>query len=136
MKIGPKTSETTNSIVVSAVPVFLIDQSSVEKEFFVWAYNIEIFNSGKEIVQLTNRHWQVIDANGNMNEVEGEGVIGEQPIIQPDEIYRYSSGTYLKTPSGMMRGSYTMHSLSTDEVFEVVIPGFSLDSPYDKHKPS
>ncbi|MFI4983637.1 MAG: Co2+/Mg2+ efflux protein ApaG [Rickettsiales bacterium] len=131
--IGSKTSATTNSITVSAIPMFLEDQSSSQKEFFVWAYNIEIVNQGVDAVKLTNRHWQVVDANGQLIEVVGEGVVGEQPVIEPLATYRYSSGTYLKTPSGMMYGTYTMHSLKDDEVFEVKIPGFSLDSPYDKH---
>lgn len=136
MNIGSKTSATTNSITVSAIPIFLEEQSSVQKEFFVWAYNIEIINQGILPVKLTARNWQVIDANGTVVEVDGEGVVGEQPIIEPSETYSYSSGTYLKTPSGMMYGTYTMHYINSDQVFKVEIPGFSLDSHYEQHKPS
>lgn len=128
-------SAITNSIKVSVTPSFLADQSMPEKGVFVWAYNVEIENRGKSPVQLKRRHWQVIDSAGNIAEVDGEGVVGEQPIIKPKDRYHYSSGTFLNTPSGVMKGYYKILSLSTDAEFEIEIPMFSLDSPFDKNKP-
>lgn len=125
-------SETTRSIAITVKPIYLEDQSAPEDNRFVWAYHIRIENNGANAVQLLNRHWQITDGLGRVQEVRGAGVVGEQPVIEPGEIYEYSSGTPLSTPTGIMVGSYEMEVLG-GERFDAVIPAFSLDSP---HQPS
>jgi ApaG protein len=118
----------TRDIQVTALPDFLPDRSDPEQNRFFWAYTIEIANLGRTPVQLVSRHWIIIDANGRREEVRGPGVIGEQPMLQPGETFRYASGCPLTTPSGMMQGSYRMVT-DSGESFDVEIPAFSLDSP-------
>ncbi len=120
---------TTRSIRVSVKPTFLEDQSSPTDDHYVWAYQVKIENDGTETVQLVNRHWCITDAMGRMQEVRGEGVVGEKPTLQPGQAFEYTSGTPLGTPSGIMVGSYEMKS-SSGERFDIEIPAFSLDSPY------
>jgi ApaG protein len=120
---------TTRHIRVSVEPVFLDEQSSPDEDHYVWAYQVKIENDGIEPVQLLNRHWQISDARGQLQEVKGEGVVGEQPMLKPGEIFEYTSGTPLATPSGIMFGSYEMET-KTGERFNIKIPAFSLDSPY------
>lgn len=122
---------TTHHIKVTAIPHFLADQSSPSDSHFVWAYTIELENTGAETVQLINRHWHITDAQGLVTEVRGQGVIGEQPTLRPGEAFRYTSGTSLGTASGIMLGEYEMKNAYTGEVFEIAIPPFSLDSPYE-----
>ena len=120
---------TTRRIRVSVEPVFLDEQSAPEENHYVWAYQVKIENDGPEPVQLLNRHWQISDARGQLQEVRGEGVVGEQPMLKPGEVFEYTSGTPLATPSGIMFGSYEMET-KTGERFSIKIPAFSLDSPY------
>ena len=120
---------TTRRIRVSVEPVFLDEQSAPDENHYVWAYQVKIENEGIEPVQLLNRHWQISDARGQLQEVKGEGVVGEQPMLKPGEIFEYTSGTPLATPSGIMFGSYEMET-TTGERFSIKIPAFSLDSPY------
>ncbi len=122
-------SSMTRSIRVSVEPIFLEDQSSPVDDHYVWAYQVKIENSGEETVQLLNRYWRITDAMGRVQEVHGEGVVGEQPTLQPGQAFEYTSGTPLGTPSGIMVGSYEMET-SAGERFEIDIPAFSLDSPY------
>lgn len=122
-------SSITRSIRVSVEPIFLEDQSSPSDDHYVWAYQVRIENDGQETVQLLNRHWRITDAQGRMQEVKGEGVVGEKPTLQPGQAFEYTSGTPLGTPSGIMVGSYEMET-SAGERFEIAIPAFSLDSPY------
>jgi ApaG protein len=122
-------STITRSIRVSVEPVFLEEQSSPPDDHYVWAYQVKIENDGEETVQLVNRHWQITDAQGRMQEVQGEGVVGEQPTLKPGQAFEYTSGTPLGTPSGIMMGSYEMET-SGGERFDIDIPAFSLDSPY------
>ncbi|MBS40543.1 MAG: Co2+/Mg2+ efflux protein ApaG [Rhodospirillales bacterium] len=119
----------TRSISVSVEPIFLEDQSSPDEDHYVWAYQVKIKNKGLEPVQLLNRHWRITDARGQLQEVKGEGVVGEQPMLKPGEAFEYTSGTPLATPSGIMFGSYEM-ATKTGERFDIEIPAFSLDSPY------
>ncbi|MGO8867531.1 MAG: Co2+/Mg2+ efflux protein ApaG [Alphaproteobacteria bacterium] len=121
--------ETTRSIKVTVEPIFLEDQSNPGQNHFVWAYHVRIENRGAVTVQLRNRYWHITDGFGRVQEVRGAGVVGEQPILRPGESYEYTSGTPLPTPSGIMRGSYEMES-ERGERFEIVVPAFSLDSPY------
>ncbi len=121
-------SSTTGSIRVMVKPQFLEDQSEPTENHFVWAYHVRIENNGERTVQLLNRHWTITDAFGRIQEVRGPGVVGEQPVLGPGESFEYTSGTPLGTPSGIMSGTYEM--ADDDDLFEVVIPAFSLDSPY------
>jgi ApaG protein len=124
-------AETTRSIRVSVDPIFLEDQSNPMENHFVWAYHVRIENQGRETVQLRNRYWHITDGIGRVQEVRGAGVVGEQPILRPGESYEYTSGTPLPTPSGIMRGAYEMESVA-GERFEITVPAFSLDSPYER----
>jgi len=122
-------SEITRSIKVSVKPFYLEDQSSPTEGRYVWAYHVRIENRGLETVQLRNRHWQITDSRGQMQEVRGAGVVGEQPVLAPGESFEYTSGTPLPTPSGIMVGSYEMETRAGDS-FWVRVPAFSLDSPH------
>lgn len=122
-------SAITRSIRVSVEPIFLEEQSSPPDDHYVWAYQVKIENDGEETVQLVNRYWRITDAQGRMQEVQGEGVVGEQPTLKPGQAFEYTSGTPLGTPSGIMMGSYEMETTG-GERFDIDIPAFSLDSPY------
>ena len=122
-------SATTKAIRVSVKPIFLDDQSTPSEDHYVWAYQVTIENTGGETVQLLNRHWRITDAHGRMQEIKGEGVVGEQPRLRPGELFEYTSGTPLTTPSGLMMGSYEMEG-EGGQRFDIDIPAFSLDSPY------
>ena len=122
-------SETTRSINVSVEPVYLEEQSSPAEGRYVWAYHVRIENRGRETVQLRNRHWKITDNRGQMQEVRGPGVVGEQPILGPGEAFEYTSASPLPTPSGIMVGTYEMQTRG-GESFSVRIPAFSLDSPH------
>lgn len=121
---------TTRDISVTVETSYLEKQSDPDEQYFVWAYRIIIANHSNQTVQLLSRHWKISDGQGRVQEVRGEGVIGEQPILEPGANYTYSSGTPLQTPSGFMHGSYQMQS-DDGERFDVDIPAFSLDSPHD-----
>jgi ApaG protein len=122
-------SETTRAITVTVRPIYLEEQSSPERQQFVWAYHVRIENKGPDTVQLRNRYWRITDALGRVQEVRGAGVVGEQPLLKPGDSFEYTSGTPLPTPSGIMAGSYEMET-SVGERFNVTIPAFSLDSPH------
>ena len=124
-----KYQETTRAITVTVEPTYLEDQSSPEESHYVWKYHVRIDNGGEETVQLRNRYWRITDSLGRIQEVRGPGVVGEQPILHPGESFEYTSGTPLKTPSGIMVGTYQMES-EKGELFDVNIPAFSLDSPH------
>ncbi|MGE3643957.1 MAG: Co2+/Mg2+ efflux protein ApaG [Beijerinckiaceae bacterium] len=120
---------TTHNIRVSVEPEYLEDRSKPERSQYFWAYHIEIVNLGDEEAQLTHRHWKITDANGRREEVNGPGVVGEQPVLGPGDAFEYTSGCPLTTPSGIMAGSYRFVT-DTGQTFEVEIPAFSLDSPH------
>jgi ApaG protein len=122
-------SETTRSINVTVQPFYLDDQSAPDEGRYVWAYHVRIENQGGETVQLRNRHWKITDSRGQVQEVRGPGVVGEQPVLGPGESFEYTSGTPLPTPSGIMVGRYEMET-PAGESFWVRIPAFSLDSPH------
>jgi ApaG protein len=123
-------SETTRNIRVSVRAFYLADQSEPERSHYVWAYRVSIQNDGRQTVQLLKRTWQITDGQGRTQQVQGEGVVGEQPVLEAGQAFEYTSGTPLTTPSGFMRGAYHMVMPATGEVFDVAIPAFSLDSPY------
>ena len=120
---------TTRDIRVQVVPSFLEKDSSPAQDYYFWAYTVEILNGSATTVQLISRHWRITDSEGRTQEVRGPGVVGEQPTLSPGETFRYTSGAPLRTPSGIMLGSYQMAG-EDGETFDVAIPAFSLDSPY------
>lgn len=122
-------SRVTQDIQITVLTEFVPERSDANQATYFWAYTIEIANQGRQTVQLTERHWKITDANGRLEEVRGPGVVGEQPVLKPGESFRYTSGCPLRTPSGIMTGTYRMVSESGD-TFEAEIPVFSLDSPY------
>ncbi len=123
-------ARTTRGIRVSVKPVFLDEQSQPDENQYVWAYRVRIENRGPEPVQLLRRSWRITDARGRLVKVDGEGVVGEQPSLDPGEAFEYTSGTPLETPSGFMTGAYHMVASRSGERFDVEIPPFSLDSPH------
>lgn len=123
--------KTTHDITVQVIPRFLDDQSRPEEGHYVWAYHVRIVNDGTETVQLLSRHWRITDGSGALQEVRGPGVVGAQPVLQPGETFEYTSGTPLRTPSGIMVGSYEM-TTRAGRRFAIDIPAFSLDSPYER----
>src|ERR1700685_4631075 len=121
----------TQQIKVTVRPEFSPDRSEPSDSRYFWTYTIEIANLGVKTVQLTHRHWRITDADGRLEEVRGPGVVGEQPTLKPGDAFSYTSGCPLKTPSGIMVGTYRMVDES-GEAFDVAIPAFSLDSPHAK----
>ncbi len=120
----------THDIVVRVEPEFLGEQSSPDDHRYIWAYTVEIENLRKEDMQVVGRFWQITDRDGQMQEVRGEGVVGEKPVLKPGETFRYTSGAPLSAPSGVMLGTYQVKG-DDGECFDVDIPAFSLDSPFD-----
>ena len=126
-------TKTTKNINITVNPYYLEDQSEPDEQHYVWAYQVTINNVGSEIVQLKNRFWKITDSNGAEQEVRGEGVVGEQPILNPGEKFEYTSGTPLSTPSGFMEGHYEMETKNGSK-FDATIPLFSLDTPQTSAK--
>ena len=119
-------------ITVAARTAFVPDQSDVASSRYVFAYTITITNSGTVPAQLVSRHWVITDSNNQVQEVRGAGVIGEQPLLRPNESFQYTSGTAIATPVGTMRGSYQM--VAQDGVqFDAPIPEFTLSMPRVLH---
>ncbi len=118
----------TRDIEVVVEPFYLEEQSDPEDDRYVWGYRVVISNNSGIAVRLVNRYWNITDQNGQIDEVSGPGVVGEQPRLQPGDTYEYSSGCPLDTPSGLMFGHYQMET-DEGEMFDVDIPAFSLDSP-------
>jgi ApaG protein len=119
---------TRTSIQITVETLYLPDQSEPDGERYVFAYTVTIRNTGALPARLVNRHWIITDANGKVQEVQGEGVVGEQPHILPGQQHRYSSGAVIETPVGTMEGSYGMR---TDDgaQFRATIPRFRLAVP-------
>ena len=126
---------TTHRIKVTVIPAYLESQSSPPQNHFVWAYTIHLENMSERTVQLQNRYWRITDAHGNVQEVRGAGVVGEQPVLKPGDVYNYTSGAALHTPSGIMTGNYEM-STPDGESFVIDIPTFSLDSHEQIQRPN
>ena len=124
---------TTRAIRVTVTPQYLPDQSEPSKSQFVWAYKVRIENRGDVAVPLRSRHWKITDGLGRLQEVKGPGVVGKTPLLRPGEMFEYTSGTPLSTPSGFMSGTYQMVSES-GEKFDIEIPTFSLDTPGSKRR--
>jgi ApaG protein len=118
----------TQGVIVRVTPSYLPGQSDPQRSRYVWAYEIEIENAGERTIQLVSRHWIITDGLGRVEEVEGPGVVGEQPILRAGERHRYVSGCPLTTPSGAMVGTFRM-LVDGGEPFDAAIPAFSLDVP-------
>jgi len=101
-------------VVIHVQTKYLPDQMPEDKNKFVFAYQITIHNQGKVPIQLLNRHWLITDGNGEQKEVRGEGVVGKQPVIEPGDLFTYTSGAVIDTPVGVMQGSYEMQTLPDD----------------------
>ncbi len=120
---------TTRGITVRVAPRYLPDQSDARAPRHVWSYHVRVENGGTEAVQLRSRRWLITDGAGRSETIEGPGVIGQQPVIEPGMAFDYVSGVPLATPSGSMQGSYHMTGASGD--FDVAIPAFALAVPAD-----
>ena len=118
---------------VNVHPQYLAGQSDPDGDKFVWAYTITIENLSSHTATLLTRHWSITDAVGHTQEVNGDGVVGEQPTLAPGESFQYTSGCPLTTPSGVMMGHYGMIR-DDGQKFNIDIPAFSLDSPHDKRR--
>lgn len=118
----------TEGIRVSVEAMYLPDRSTPEENSFAFAYQVTIANEGQARVKLMRRHWVITDGNGEVRDVEGPGVVGEQPILDGGQEHTYTSGAVLTTPVGTMEGSYEMHG-PEGRVFKAVIPRFALQMP-------
>jgi len=117
-----------NAIVVEVKAEYSVEHSEPEQGRFVFVYYITIRNEGEQAAQLLSRHWLITDGNGMVEEVMGEGVVGEQPVIGAGEMHQYNSFCVLQTNVGYMQGSYRMLS-EQGELFDAVIPAFTLATP-------
>lgn len=121
-------SETTDGVTVRVVTNFLEDQSVPAQARWFWSYHIRLENHRDDPVQLLSRHWKITDGRGNISHIDGDGVIGEQPLLQPGSSHDYVSGCPLPTPSGMMEGHYRFIR-ADGSTFLVEIPRFRLVAP-------
>ena len=119
---------TTDGVTVRVSVSYLAEQSEPRRGRWFWAYHVRIENESPRAVQLLTRHWVITDGRGARHSVEGEGVIGQQPLIAPGDSYDYVSGCPLATPTGAMQGSYRMIAADGD-TFDVAIPRFALAAP-------
>lgn len=120
--------QTKCEISIDVVTNYIVDQSEPDSGRYVFAYTITISNRGDTAARLLSRHWLITDANGKVQEVSGDGVVGEQPHLNPGEEFRYSSGAVLETPVGAMQGSYRMET-DNGFNFDALIPPFTLAVP-------
>ncbi len=117
---------------VTASPQFIAEQSDPEADQYVFAYTVTVHNTGEMTARLLSRHWVITDADGKVEEVKGDGVVGEQPLLRPGEAFRYTSGCPLETPVGSMRGTY--HCVAEDGThFDASVPEFVLSMPRVLH---
>ncbi len=125
-------SEKKYDITVTARSVYIADQSDPDNCRYAFAYTITIRNTGSVAAELVSRHWIITDSNHKVQEVRGQGVVGQQPLINPEQQFEYTSGTTIGTPVGTMRGSYQM--MAADGVrFDAPIPEFVLSVPRVLH---
>ncbi len=120
----------TEGVKISVETIYQPEYSNPANEHFMFAYRVNIENMTENNVQLLNRHWHIFDSSGTKREVEGEGVVGLQPIIEPGDNHEYVSGCNLKTDMGSMKGSYEMKRIVDGFKFRVNIPEFYLIAPY------
>lgn len=125
-------SQQAHPIKIEIKTQYLEKDSAPEEAQYVFSYTITIINLGDQAVTLKSRHWIITDANGNQSEVQGEGVVGETPTIEPDTAYQYTSGTVLEAELGFMEGSYTMEYQDGSK-FKALIPAFRLSTNLTLH---
>jgi ApaG protein len=118
--------------LVTVETEFLPDQSDLERNRYAFAYHIKIVNTGNVAAQLISRHWVIDEFNGEQQEVRGLGVVGAQPLLQPGQLFEYTSGTVLTTPNGKMHGSYQMVA-DDGTAFDITVPTFTLSMPRVLH---
>ena len=118
--------------LVTVETEFLPDQSDLERNRYAFAYHIKIDNTGNVAAQLISRHWVIDEFNGEQQEVRGLGVVGVQPLLQPGQLFEYTSGTVLTTPNGKMHGSYQMVA-DDGTAFDITVPAFTLSMPRVLH---
>ena len=121
-----------NKILVDVTPRYIAEQSKPNEGRFVFAYKIIITNIGSEPAQLIRRQWLITDSNGKVEEVQGDGVIGQTPYLRVGESFAYTSGALIKTPVGIMEGKYIMKTDAGEE-FDATIPRFTLSVPRTLH---
>lgn len=125
-------SDKTHNIKVKVQPSYIKEQSDPQNNHYVFSYTVTINNTGDVAAKLLTRHWIITDGDGVVQEVKGDGVIGEQPRLQPGEGFEYTSGTFMNTPVGAMHGTYQM--ITDDGVkFDAIIPSFTLSVPNSLH---
>ena len=124
------TSKISEGIKISVETYYQPDYSNPVNNEFMFAYKISIENNNTFAVKLLRRHWHIYDSNGSLREVEGEGVVGVQPQINPGQLYQYISGCNLRTELGKMSGTYLMQNLNNDNTFTVTIPSFDMTVPF------
>lgn len=122
--------QVTEGVSVTVETYYQPAQSNPQRSEYLFAYRITIENLGTRPVRLLRRHWHIIDSNGSYREVEGEGVIGQQPIIEPGENYQYTSAANLRSDMGKMYGTYQMENLYNKKLILVNIPEFQLIAPF------
>lgn len=123
-------TEVTKGVKVTVSTEYLSEYSSPMQHHYVFAYNVTIENQTDFAIQLERRHWFIHDSNAQVREVEGEGVVGQKPILEPGQQHSYVSGCNLKTSLGKMGGTYLMKKLVNDYTFDVLIPEFTLMAPF------
>ena len=126
-------STVTDGVKISVEKFYQADYSNPQQQEFMFAYRVTIENNNLFPVQLLRRHWFIQDSSTEQREVEGEGVIGAQPIIAPSEQYQYISGCNLKSELGQMYGTYLMENVNTKARFEVNIPVFQMEAPFKRN---
>lgn len=119
---------TTDGITVRVAVNFLPEQSHIESGRWFWVYHVRIENESPHTVQLLTRHWRIVDGQGGVNHVDGPGVVGEQPVLQPGQSHDYVSGCPLATPTGSMEGHYELRR-DDGEMVRAAIPFFPLAAP-------
>jgi len=126
------TDASLNNITVGVETRYIEEQSNPDQNYYVFAYTITIQNQGRQQAQLLTRHWVITDSNHKVQEVRGDGVVGEQPVLEPGEQFVYTSGTMIETSVGTMKGSYQMRALDGSR-FEATIDEFVLSAPRVLH---
>jgi ApaG protein len=123
-------TQITNGISVSVEVFYMAHQSNAINNHFTFAYRVTILNNTNYLVKLLRRHWRIADTNGQERRVEGEGVVGQTPLIEPNETFQYTSGCNLNSDMGKMNGTYSFLNMLTNIPFEVEIPAFDMIVPF------
>ncbi len=119
-------SQITSDVKISVESIYQPEYSNPDNLHYMYAYRITIENQSTETLQLLRRHWEIFDAIGEHKQVDGEGVVGQQPILEPNQVHQYASGCNLRSAMGYMEGFYEMQRLSDGELFAIAIPRFIL----------